>query len=496
MSQAVRVGIFAILALLLLGYFVLRIEDLTLFQPEGRRVDALFDSVAGLDDRSAVRVAGVRVGRVDGISLDGSKARVHLLLDQPVGLTADALARVANLGLLGDKYVELVPGDAAEPLADGVTIPGETPPGFDDAMARLNEVADSIVGLTDPLGASVTGEGAETSLSRLIGNLEATSAEIRLLVEANRAQLSGTIRNFEQVSATLAAELPKLTAQLEGLLAEVQAVVAENRSAVNRSTGNVAEITDELKTSVDDLTAISGKLARGEGTIGKLINSEEAHDELVATLDSIQGGVGQLSDTLGRVGRLRLDVDMNGWVLADVEEDRDSGYGSFGLTLLPHEDSKRLYRLGIAQSPTGDERSKTQTVTVTNPDGSVETTRIETLTNEDDPLFTALVGYRLDNGMRVWTGLIEEDFGVQLEYPLFDRRFWLDFQAFSFDREDDLDPHLRLMGRYYVNDNVYVLGGWDDPLVDELRSPFIGGGIRWTDDDLKYLLGSVPLGGL
>jgi phospholipid/cholesterol/gamma-HCH transport system substrate-binding protein len=496
MSQAVRVGIFATLALVLLGYFVLRIEDLNLFQPDGRRIDALFDSVAGLDDRSSVRVAGVRVGRVDGISLDGSRARVHLLLDQPVDLTEDAYARIANLGLLGDKYVEVVPGDAPQPLADGVTIRGETPPGFDDAMAKLNEVADSIVGFTDPLGASITGEGQETSLSRLIANLEATSAEIRLLVEANRVQLSGTIRNFEQVSATLAAELPKLTMQLQGLLGEVQAVVAENRGAVNRSTDNVAEITDELKTSVDDLNLISGKLARGEGTIGKLINSEEAHDELVATLDSIQGGVDQLSDTLGRVGRLRLDVDMQGWVLADVEEDADSGYGSFGLTLVPHEESKRLYRVGIAQSPSGDERTKTQTVTVTNPDGTTETTRIETLTMEDDPLITALVGYRMDNGLRMWTGLIEEDFGVQVEYPLFDRRFWLDFQAFSFDRENDLDPHLRLIGRYYVNDNVYILGGWDDPLVDELRSPFIGGGVRWTDDDLKYLLGSVPLGGL
>ena len=40
----------------------------------GERVDAVFDSVAGLDDKSAVRVAGVRVGRVDGIRLQGKQA--------------------------------------------------------------------------------------------------------------------------------------------------------------------------------------------------------------------------------------------------------------------------------------------------------------------------------------------------------------------------------------------------------------------------------------
>ena len=61
MSQALKVGIFMTIALVAVAYFILRIEDLTLFRPEGRRVDAVFDSVAGLDDKAPVRVAGVRV---------------------------------------------------------------------------------------------------------------------------------------------------------------------------------------------------------------------------------------------------------------------------------------------------------------------------------------------------------------------------------------------------------------------------------------------------
>ncbi len=494
MSQAVKVGIFALIVLLLLGFFILRIEDFNPFAAKGDRIDAVFDSVAGLDDKSAIRVAGVRVGRVDGISLDGREARVHLLLEQEVPLTEGSFARISNLGLLGDKYVELVPGPVgAPPLPEGATIPGVTPPGFDDAMAKLNQVADSIVGLTDPLGASLTGEGADTSLSRLIENLEAASAEIRILVETNRQAMGATIGNFELVSATLAAELPRLSGQLQALLGEVQAVVAENRGAVGTSARNVEEITEELKTSVADLNEITGRLARGEGTMGKLLTSEEAHDELVATLDSIQGGVGELSDTLGRVNRLRLDVDMQGWVPA--ESDTDS-YGGVGLTLFPRAEARRMYRVGIAQTPRGDERTKTQVITTTGPDGVAETTRVETVTMEDEPVMTAMVGYRWESGLRLWTGILEEDFGVQAEYPFFDRRFWLDFQAFSFDREDDLDPHLRLTGKWYVNDNIYLQGGYDDPLVDEFDSLFVGAGIRWTDDDLKYLLGRVPVGGL
>jgi phospholipid/cholesterol/gamma-HCH transport system substrate-binding protein len=495
MTQALKVGIFATIVLLLLAWFVLKIEDLNPFAPKGRVIYAVFDSVAGLDDRSAVRVAGVRVGTVDGIDLadDHRRARVRLRLDEPLGLTEGTFARISNLGLLGDKYVELVPGlPERPPLPEEAVIPGVTPPGFDDAMATLNEVAESIRRVADPLAAGLSGEGPPTPISRLIGNLEATSAEIRLLIEGNRGELEATMRNFESFSAALARELPPLVARMEALLAQVDAVVAENRGALGESSQNVAELTRELRGASRDLSTIAGRLERGEGTIGKLLTSEEAHDELVATLDSVQSGVGQLSDTLGRVQKLRLDLDLHGFYLPSEEE----SLGSLGLTILPTEESNKLYRIALSQTPHGDTRTKTEEITVTNPDGTTETTVIETFVREDEAVLSALLGLRLDNDARLWAGLVEESFGVQVEYPFLERRLWLDLAAFDFDRPDDLAPHLRLSGRYHLTDNLYVVGGYDDPLEGERDSLFLGGGLRWTDDNLKYLLGSLPLGGL
>lgn len=494
MTQALKVGIFATIVLLLLGWFVLKIEDLNPFAPEGREIHAVFESVAGLDDRSAVRIAGVRVGTVDGIDLagDNRRARVRLRLDQPLGLSEGTFARITSLGLLGDKYVELVPGPpGAPPLPDEATIPGVTTPGFDDAMATLNEVAESIRRVADPLAAGLSGEGPPTPISRLIGNLEATSAEIRLLIEANRGELEATIANFETFSAALARELPPLVARMEALLGQVDAVVAENREALGASARNVAELTGELRGASRDLATIAGRLERGEGTIGKLLTSDEAHDELVATMESVQSGVGELSETLGRVQRLRLDLDMQGAWLAAAEE----SHGRLGLTLLPSEDSDKLYRVALSQTPRGDTRTRTEEVTVTHPDGTTETTVTETFVREDEAVLSALLGLRLENETRLWAGLVEDSFGVEVEYPFLDRRLWLDVEAFDFDRPDDLAPHLRLTGRWHLNDNIYFVGGYDDPLESDFDSLFVGGGIRWTDDNLKYLLGSIPLGG-
>jgi phospholipid/cholesterol/gamma-HCH transport system substrate-binding protein len=247
MGQAVKVGIFMTVALAVAAYLILRIEDFNPFAEGQRRVDAEFSSVAGLDDKASVRVAGVRVGRVDGIGLEGRQARVTLLLEQPLDLTEGTRARIANMGLLGDKYVELVLGPAGAPLLpEGAVLPGETPVSFDDAIAKLDSIGDSIQQVT---GSLTGGEGQETPISRMIANLEATSSEIRELVAINRDQVSATVANFESFSATLARELPLLARQLEGLVTRVDQVVADNRDELAGSLENIEEVSAGLKVS-------------------------------------------------------------------------------------------------------------------------------------------------------------------------------------------------------------------------------------------------------
>ena len=203
MSQAVKVGLFAAVALVLVAWFILRIEDIELFEPEGQRLAADFESVAGLDDKAAVRVAGVRVGRVDGIELVDRRARVGLLLDRPLELTEGTTARLATSGLLGDRYVELVPGPAAAPpLPEDAVVPGETPVTVDQALGQLSEVGQSIQRLTG----SMEGTLAEGDLDRLLTNLADTAEEIRKLVEAvDRARGAERLRHPAQTQRRFSA---------------------------------------------------------------------------------------------------------------------------------------------------------------------------------------------------------------------------------------------------------------------------------------------------
>ena len=489
MAQAVKVGIFAAICLVVLAVLIWKIEDVNPFAPKQRRVDAVFDSVAGLDEKATVRVAGVRVGQVESLGLgpNGRNARVTIRLEKPLDLRAGTIARVANLGLLGEKYVEILPGPAGgPPLPENAILPGETPVSLDDAMAELGEIGKSIQRATGSF-ANVDLGG---SIDRLVKDLELTSREIRLVVAENRATVNSTLDNFNQASAILARELPRLAEQMNRTLAQIDGLLAENRTNVAGSTENIRELTGSLQTSVDNLNKISSKIASGEGTIGKLVNSEQAHDELVKTLDSIQGGVESLSGTLGAVNKFKINLDMQGAYLPGVDEEVGPNSRTQFVVDIDPQDQFRLYRAGIVTTPQGKRRDKTQVVTVTNPDGTEETTTTRTVSRERSNQVSALFGYRTPQDLRLWAGLIESSGGAQVEYPLFDKRLWLSFEAYDFNRPNDEAPHLRLTGRYQLNPNLYLIGGYDDPL--ERSSLFIGGGIRWNDDNIKYLLGAVP----
>ncbi len=488
MKSLIKVGVFATLCLIALGILIWKIEDWNPFGVKGQHLDAVFDSVAGLDDKASVRIAGVRVGQVNGVGLQGTKARIHLVLDKPQPLTVGTTAKVATLGLLGEKYIELIPGPLNAPrLPPGTVLQGTTPPSLDDAMAKINDIGAAIQQVTGQLAGTDVGGG----LNRLAADVQLTSAEIRAMVAENRANVAQGIRNFDQLTAILSRELPRLAAETNRALDQISALVSENRGNVAASLGNVKELTTKLQTSAENLNKISDKIASGQGTIGKLVNDEKAYNDVISTLDSIQTGVSSLSESLGGLNKFKIDLDMQSFYLQKTKDSQSA----LRLDIDP-QDGKHIYRAGLVSTPEGKRTEKTQTFTVTPPSGIPETTTIHTVSDERSYSATGLFGYKGPSDTRLYAGIIEGSGGAQIEYPLpiLDRRLLLSFEAFDFNRPNNENAHLRLLGRYQFAPNLYLVGGYDDPFEQKRRSFFFGAGLKWSDDNIKKLLGLASSG--
>ncbi|MEW6418191.1 MAG: outer membrane lipid asymmetry maintenance protein MlaD [Nitrospirota bacterium] len=108
------VGLFMILGLVSLAYLSIRLGDVRIFGTNAYVVKARFANISGLKEGSGVEIAGVTVGKVESISLDNYEALVKLLIQPGVKLQEDSIAAIRTQGIIGDKYVKILPGGSDE----------------------------------------------------------------------------------------------------------------------------------------------------------------------------------------------------------------------------------------------------------------------------------------------------------------------------------------------------------------------------------------------
>ncbi len=487
MTPAARIGVFMLMGMIILGIFIIKIEDI----PVGDRGDrmivtARFASAAGLDRKAAVRVAGVRIGKVESIGLDGSEALLTLSLDSSVRLHQGATAQVTSLGMLGDKYIEILPGDPTLPLLpNGSELGGATAPSFDDVMRVATEIGADVKEVTEALRGSIGGTQGEEALAEIVANIRELTASLTVLIAENQANVNQTTANFRDFSATLRDELPRIADNMNRLTDELNEVVVENRQDLQASIGNIRELSENLQVSAENLNAITNKIASGEGSIGKLVNDETTVNNLNETLDSIEGGIGTLNESIGRYKNYRLEIGLRAVSLASTSESRME----FGFDLWTT--NKRFFRIEGVDMPYGKVRTDAQWVTLTFDDGTQETYLQERIRTSDAMGVNAQVGYQIFPETIVRAGLIESTGGIGIDHAikLGKRPLVFVLEAYDFGRPFDESAHLKFEGRYFVSPHIFLTAGWDDPLVSEKSSILFGGGITWNDDDVKYSLG-------
>ncbi|MBI3303343.1 MAG: outer membrane lipid asymmetry maintenance protein MlaD [Deltaproteobacteria bacterium] len=119
LGLGMSVGGFLLVGALSLVYLFTSLGEVDLQHGRGYTVYADFTNASGLAPGSAVEVAGVRVGQVTAIDLNGTRARVRIKLSDEVRLQDDVIASIQTKGLLGERYLLLTPGGSDEIIPPG-----------------------------------------------------------------------------------------------------------------------------------------------------------------------------------------------------------------------------------------------------------------------------------------------------------------------------------------------------------------------------------------
>jgi phospholipid/cholesterol/gamma-HCH transport system substrate-binding protein len=143
-----KVGSFVLMAALALTFFIISISDLSIFE-KGRHLKVIFGFASGLREAAPVRLAGVEVGLVKKLQVfvddqDGrkTKVRVYAWIKDNISIPADSRVTINQLGILGEKYLEIIPGTSADQIRDEGLVVGHDPV----PIEMITEKVDSLMG--------------------------------------------------------------------------------------------------------------------------------------------------------------------------------------------------------------------------------------------------------------------------------------------------------------------------------------------------------------
>lgn len=289
--NAFRVGLFFLFGTALLYVTWTLLSDKRIQKDSGYALTAIFPSIKTLAPNADVRMAGVKIGSVRTTDLVDGQGQVVLVIEEKYKIPADSVATIGIASLLGQNYVNIEYGNAAS----GFLSSGGSLP--TKASPDFNDIVAKIDDLSTKLNqvadgfAGVTGGDDKNSPGALFSNMNS-------LLTENREKIDNILTNMDKVTAQLSSG--------EGTLGKL----LTSDEAYNQLTATVSDIqkaAQTANTALADAAEIVAAVKSGEGTLGKLIYDDSAIEEFNKTLKNLAEFSEKLNSGQGTLGKLVND---------------------------------------------------------------------------------------------------------------------------------------------------------------------------------------------
>jgi phospholipid/cholesterol/gamma-HCH transport system substrate-binding protein len=427
-----------------------------------------------------VTIAGIPVGSLDAIKLERGQARLEVKVRNDVPLYENATLGKRATSLLGESAVVLTPGTPDHRrLQDGDEIHiiiTETTPA--DLMQEVKEIADDVKHVSEQLAKSVGTEQGGQNIKAILQNLADATDAMNKTIRENRETIRETLVTVKEITQNANPEIAKILENMRVVTQDVKEMMAAANQTPQGQKGELRDTIEHLDRSSKSLESamahidsISGRIDRGEGTIGKLTKDEQLVNE-------VQGVAEGVNDYVQNLTRLQTIVGLR----SDYLFLANSIKTYVQLRLQPKED--KYYLFEFINDPRGAVSITQSDVRTTNatmpPAYSTQTTTLST-----GFLFSLEFAKRVGPFTGRF-GIIESTGGLGVDLHLLQDRFEIQNDLFGFALS--FQPRYRVSIAYEFVNHLWLLGGADRIFDPNYHDYFLGLQLRFTDDDLKTLL--------
>lgn len=498
-----RVGLLVIIAGGFLFGFILFTRKGGLGEDEAIQAHAYFRDASGLGPKSRIQIAGIPVGEVVDVKLEGTRAKVTVRIRRDVALHQDAALVKRSESLLGDYLLELTPGtEMTPPMENGGEIRKVVDvQGMEAVFASLSQITSDIQQVTGALRDVLGGDKGAGSLERIVDNLVRLSDAVDLTVRASSERLDAILRNFEGVSADvrgmtasneesvhhIVQNIEYITRDTREVLSTVQKIVGSGGEGdLKESVASLKQTMNRLDRTLANIEEVTTRVKNGEGAVGALVSDKRLGQKLSESVED-------LSDMTSRLTGMQTEVGLQATYLMG----QGSSKNSLSLRLAPRPD--KYYLLELVDDPRGIIEKQT---VQSNPPGSGEPVIQQQKITREGIKFSAQFAKRY-YFTTLRFGFIESTGGVGADFHFFKDHLTLKLDAFNFSVDELRYPRIRASLRAQAFDRLFITAGIDDIINSPQRDLntrrmlagrdfFFGGGIYFTDDDLKAILPVVP----
>lgn len=330
-----KVGALVLVATVLLVLFVVLLGGFSVGDKQRYHVE--FADSGSVLAGAPVKIAGVRAGRVSKVDFliarDARKSakrkgkdapvnvRISIKVDQKMAAAVrqDSEFFITTQGVLGEKYIEIIPGSAASPTwPEGSYVRGKDPPRIDLVFARVDSIleqVESAMGGEEELNIGELVRSATRLMKRLdaymakhadrldniMVNVDDTAGDARLLVKGMKDGVGdGTgvamiIEDARTVAQTLAAEIGPTTVAARRAMRSADKALGTANGLLKRNEkhldGTFKGLPGVVKRADDvarDAAFVMSRLKAGRGTVGQLLTDQELYDDLKEMLRNIK----------------------------------------------------------------------------------------------------------------------------------------------------------------------------------------------------------------
>jgi phospholipid/cholesterol/gamma-HCH transport system substrate-binding protein len=243
---------------------------------------AAFSEAGGIKPDDDVRIAGVKVGKVTGVDLDGSHVRVDFKITGSAAFGPETGASVRMKTILGQKYLALDPKGPGQMKPDSVIPLERTVSSYDvvDAFTDLattteridtGQLAKSLNVMADEFKDSPPSvKAALDGLGRLSNTVASRDAELKTLL-AHASSVSGTLAERNATTATLIKDADLLMVELNARREAIHTLFTNTSALAQQLTGLVRDNRAQLKPALDQLTQVLAVLQKHEKDLDRTI---------------------------------------------------------------------------------------------------------------------------------------------------------------------------------------------------------------------------------